>query len=1201
MRLSLRRAAAIAACAIALAGAASAVSAPASAAPEPSSSGAGGAAVPAATVTLITGDVVSLAPAGNGKVAASVRPGAGREGVTFHTLEVDGGLRVLPSDVVPYLETHRLDASLFDVEKLVRDGYADGAASSLPLIVQYAGGAQPAPGARLLSGDARALPSIGGAAIRPEKASLTQFWKQQRQQPAAGAQRAMAGGIDRIWLDAKVHPVLDRSTAQIGAPAAWQAGLDGKGVKVAVLDTGVDSGHPDLAGRVSQLQNFSGSPDTADRFGHGTHVASIVAGSGAASGGSRKGVAPGADLLVGKVLGDDGSGYDSWIIAGMEWAAAQGARVVNLSLGGDPTDGTDPMSAAVDRISAQTGALFVIAAGNEGGDHTVGTPGAANSALTVGAVDRADALADFSSRGPRLGDEGVKPEITAPGVGIVAARAAGTTMGDPVDDRYTAASGTSMATPHVAGAAAILAQEHPDWTGAQLKDGLVSTAHRGSGTVYEQGAGRVDVARAVTQPVSATGAVSFGVHDSSERGVLSRDLTFTNAGAAAATLSLAMSDAAFSFPAGTVTVPAHGTATVPLRLDLARLTPGRFSGWVTATGSGVSTTTAVGVTLDRPYHRVTVRAVDRAGNPVAVPVFTLFGDDRRFDTLSWLPTGGAVYEVEEGTYLLHAVLEDGGPADDQATLLVIPELAVRADLTVLLDARKGTPVRIETPQPSEQRTVLSYYVHRVTGSGREIDHGVMHFSNVGQVNVTPTAKVAKGVFEFSSRWQLVAPLVRASADGLAGQLPLRLLGRSPTFPGPRRFPLVTGGDVRGKAVVVPPSPDVSEEDQIAAAAAKGAAVVIVIRPPDQSTWTNWTPQGEREPAVALVAPSDLGQRLLARAATGRATLQLTLTPSSPYLYDVFQVSRGQVPAKITYRVTEANSMRIASRYADNGGFGWTAEQRFGWQPWQEYAWNDTSRTVAAPSQREEWVSAGDAVWQHLVAADLPWSDWGPLESGVGGPPVSYRPGHATETWYGPVVRPAPLDGTSRTGDVLALRIPEYVDADGHYSVGEADRATVTLTRDGAPLATPRDGWQDVTVPPGPAAYRLTMTTQRGGPEWEWGTRTETVWDFRSGHTSTPAALPLLRVDYGVPVDLSGKAGGRPHLISLCVPGSTALTAAVSSDEGATWTPAFTFGAGTRGCSVAIIPGGTGSVSLRVHATDRAGNAVTQTVIRAYGR
>ena len=470
----------------------------------------------AATITLITGDTVALTKIDQ-RYAATVRPAPGREGVTFHTLETDGGLRVLPSDAIPLVEAGRVDADLFDVERLLADGYGDAASPALPLIVQ--GGAAPR------TADARALTSINATAIRPAKDALANFWKTQ-------SMTARTAGGPRIWLDGKVKPVLDRSTAQIGAPAAWQAGLDGRGVKVAVLDTGVDAGHPDLAGRIASAHNFSASEDTVDRFGHGTHVAATVAGSGAASGGSRKGVAYGAQLLIGKVLDDSGSGYESDIIQGMQWAVAEGAKVVNMSLGGSATDGTDPMSVAVDEISAATGALFVVAAGNEGKDSTVGTPGAAPGALTVGAVDRTDGLADFSSRGPRLGDLGLKPEITAPGVGIVAARAAGTTMGDPVDEQYTAASGTSMATPHVAGAAALLAQQHPEWTGGKIKEALVSTARTAADqSVYAQGAGRVDLARATTQRVTGTPVADFGRHSTGESpSVATRTVTYTNAG-----------------------------------------------------------------------------------------------------------------------------------------------------------------------------------------------------------------------------------------------------------------------------------------------------------------------------------------------------------------------------------------------------------------------------------------------------------------------------------------------------------------------------------------------------------------------------------------------------------------------------------------------------------------------------------------------
>lgn len=156
-------------------------------------------------------------------------------------------------------------------------------------------------------------------------------------------------------------------------------------------------------------------------------------------------------------------------MGGMDWAAHSGADIVSMSLGGQPTDGTDVLSLVLDGLSEETGTLFVVAAGNTGSDYSVGSPGAAASALTVGAVDRDDKLAPFSSRGPRVGDNGVKPDLTAPGVDIVAARAAGTSMGHPVDVAYTAASGTSMATPHVAGAAAILAGRHPDWSGRRAQ------------------------------------------------------------------------------------------------------------------------------------------------------------------------------------------------------------------------------------------------------------------------------------------------------------------------------------------------------------------------------------------------------------------------------------------------------------------------------------------------------------------------------------------------------------------------------------------------------------------------------------------------------------------------------------------------------------------------------------------------------------
>lgn len=318
-----------------------------------------------------------------------MEPGAGRESVTFSTTEVDGELMVLPSDAVPYVVRGVLDDDLFEVSGLIDDGYAGR--DSLPLFVAYA---DPSPTARRApvtgTRTTRALPSIGGAALTATTAELDDVWRSltpgstpgPTPGPKPGARATnpaptTLGGFSHVWLDGRVRPSLDHSVPQIGAPAAWAAGFRGEGVEVAVLDTGVDATHPDLADRVTAQRDFSESATgPSDHFGHGTHVASTIAGTGVASGGRLQGVAPEATILSGKVLGDGG----------------------------------------------------------------------------------------------------LKPEISAPGVDIVAARAAGTTMGTPVDERYTTASGTSMATPHVAGAAALLAQQHPEWGGARLKDALVSSA-----------------------------------------------------------------------------------------------------------------------------------------------------------------------------------------------------------------------------------------------------------------------------------------------------------------------------------------------------------------------------------------------------------------------------------------------------------------------------------------------------------------------------------------------------------------------------------------------------------------------------------------------------------------------------------------------------------------------------------------------------
>src|SRR5262249_11006020 len=148
--------------------------------------------------------------------------------------------------------------------------------------------------------------------------------------------------------------------------AAWARGLTGQGVVVAVLDSGIDASHPDLAGKVVDAETFiDDGLGTSDVFGHATHVASIIAGTGAASGGQFRGVAPDAQLLSGRVWDSGGFCPESAILAGVAWAAIdQHAPIINLSLGGLDSPGQDPLEDAINQLSAQYGTLFVVAAGN---------------------------------------------------------------------------------------------------------------------------------------------------------------------------------------------------------------------------------------------------------------------------------------------------------------------------------------------------------------------------------------------------------------------------------------------------------------------------------------------------------------------------------------------------------------------------------------------------------------------------------------------------------------------------------------------------------------------------------------------------------------------------------------------------------------------------------------------------------------------
>ncbi|WP_239678490.1 S8 family peptidase [Natronosporangium hydrolyticum] len=689
-----------------------AATAPASATYPPATTSTDYPTVPSWTVTLITGDRVTAV----GERQFAVAPAPGRDHVTFLTQQLGDDQFVIPSDAAELVVAGQLDRRLFNLTALREFGY-DDRRGELPLLLTGVDGA-PAGAAGVEV--QRALPVIDGVAAELDKAAAGQFW-QDLTGGGADPPRTLTAGVATVMLDGLRQPTLSESAPQVGAPAAWDLGLDGAGATVAVLDTGIDATHPDLADRVVGAENFTdGEEDDRDLVGHGTHVAGIVAGSGEASdgapGGAHIGVAPGADLLDGKVCVEYGCA-ESWILAGMQWAAEQGADVINMSLGGPAFLDEDPVELAVGELTDEYGTLFVISAGNDGGFGSINSPGTASAALTLGAVASDDELAPFSSRGPLL-DGGLKPDLTAPGVEIVAANSADGFLGEP-GDAYTAVSGTSMAAPHAAGAAAILRQQHPQWGPEQLKAVLMAAAqpHPDLGA-DAQGAGRLDLARAVAQPaVSEPASVSFDRQQwpHEENPPQTETVTYHNHGDEELVLELAVAGvdpAGQPLPAGfavtdvsSVTVPAGGSAVVALTVDTAiGEVDGYYSGWLTATSDGARVTTPFGVDREVESYDVTLEHIDRDGGSPMGYSTTLY----RWDEFGYVDFFGeqdsVTMRVPAAEYALTSFVST---TEEETSLLAQPRVVVDGDLTIEVDARLAEPVSVSVPQPGAQAAMAT--------------------------------------------------------------------------------------------------------------------------------------------------------------------------------------------------------------------------------------------------------------------------------------------------------------------------------------------------------------------------------------------------------------------------------------------------------------------------------------------------------------
>ncbi|NGY59789.1 S8 family peptidase [Lentzea sp. NEAU-D13] len=1088
-------------------------------------------------ITLITGDVVDYTERSDGRKVAQIHaaPRDGEQPV-FHTMTTAKGLHVYPSDAIGAVTSGTVERTLFNVTELVRTGQSDDRTTTVPVLMT---------GGFSASAHTR-INSLNASGIHVEKAKAQEFWRSLDMSAKSGV---------RLKYDRPIRITLDQTTKQVGAPAAWAQGLNGTGVTVAVVDTGIDPNHPDVAGKITAAENFSDEPDVVDRHGHGTHVASTIAGTGAGSAGKYKGVAPEAKLVIAKVFNGAGEADTSQVMAGIDWAARSGAKIVNLSLGGDVTDGSDDLSAQVDRLSAETGVLFVVAAGNNGpAGRSITSPGAAAAALTVGAVDRQNKLAQFSSTGPRIGDAHVKPEINAPGVGVVAARAADTSMGAPVSDLYTASSGTSMATPHVAGAAALLVQQHPDWPAQTLKNALVTSAADVGLPWYEQGAGRLDVAKAVTQKATATAAVSFERYTRGTGGVLTRELSYTNDSDAPLTLDLVATmkgwdgkpTTAFKLSTANLTLPARAKATATLTLDPEAGPAGVYGGTVTATGTGTALRTPVSVYEAPQTFPVSVHVRDTAGKAPA-PAFGQLIDDSNGgddvndpfdDTVSYVfdvVNGEGLANVPSGRYSAVSWATENTAGVRRWSALAAPELTVSGAHDVALDAQRTVPIEVVPPGPAEQRdrTVTMRRVLPAEG-GRTpliIETAAALGSASWEIRATPSAAAKKGAISLQDNVTLQTATVTLSAAGKTVHTDGDVGTLSAKWPGD-----LTDGFKVVKIRPDTPANMVKAANTAATAAAQEGkkALVSYVDQPNALPLT-----GLASTALPSLSVGNADGEFLAR----QTALKLSVKPAPESVFNLSYLDGNGIPAAHRTTVDPAQLvLRKTAYHADKPGL--TVQKT--WYPFPTGLWQTQilrGTTFTPPAAWNEYVGPGDdrIVWKRHVT--LSGTDAkGQRAAMTMFQENVFRTGAAAavERWFAgpmhstalalqadhPARYPAAGDAwrqlcsNCRAGDTFVPALQWTDGTPGHYTNPYQNSKFFTTTKvrlfqgnqeipqNHEPLAF----YPTFTMAPNPATYRLeAVETHAPGAVagainpvlFTLAPRTETTWTFQSQRSLNP--------------------------------------------------------------------------------------------------
>ena len=1111
------------------------------------------------TFTLITGDKVSAVVKNDGALAGIRLLGEDGNEVVTSIFQYGTGTYVIPPKAQELVDAKAVDLELFNINKLYESGYDDASTSKLPVIVEYTDGTlKGAATPEVLNGMSLTgeIEIIDSAAFGIEKAQAAELW----------TTLTSKGNIEGVWLDAFVHAHKVSSSASLtptvpltGAKGEFAGAFNGEGVTVAVLDTGYDVEHADLSGQVIASADFTYSRNGVDDLnGHGTHTASTIAGTGAESNGLWAGMAPGADLVVGKVLGNTGGGSTYGILNGMIWAANQGADIVSMSLGGTATSCDGPMVDLVEALSDQT--LFVISAGNSFTRETVGSPGCAPSALTVGAVDRENQTAVFSSRGPSPDGHSAKPDITSQGVDVVAAASGG--FGDT---GYVSLSGTSMSAPHVAGGAAILKQARPELTPRQLKKILTSSVTLTDAHVLEQGAGPMDVNQAVVQavvgePNRELGRFAYGeAYERTETTVTlenlsDEDKTFK------LKLDLIGEDGATELPATiaglgvkSVTVPANSTAEVPVWIDpevsLRSGAYGTITGRITGTSTGTSDeriTVPVSFWIDQPTVELSFNVTDHRGKPASSPSKVyLMNDEDDWGRYVSLQNGAASVEVPEGEYSIVANImtydndSNFGGLVESAAQMAILSRKVGADTHIDFDARNARKLEFKADRPLATQgysfgftyalddakvaklaaiELAPDYVNDFYAWSQGHDDRFRSFVTTRAVAPETVMTMENGeVLEYVNQGLALG----FHGEGSAEIVPVGDAGYSTDW---SQF------DLEGKIALIS-NPYYLTSYMVGNAMSAGAVGVIGYRPGSHGRYKGTISGTPKIPVVALSA--EQGARLHAEVEAGnnKVSWSGTAPERSPYAYSINHITLGQIDGG-QVRIHDDKMHKITAQYHSQNGESpaWTDVMALTNSTGEFYS-TGSPQMVMTPVKRDEYYTATSRnAWTNIVMPHhLLNSNGGYFD----GPRLMTAGAEEDTTWFksprGGVLLTNGTPIASRETNAIRFSFSPFGDGSGHDATGGYNTSTAYGIRvNGEPQYL--DGGM-LTVPHGSSQITLeTRFNSRGVGERspigdELGSFFQGLYTFNTDSSQQGAQSILMPViDLPLSVDNTAPAG-----------------------------------------------------------------------------